>query len=352
MSCARNNMEEIEGLTLYTGSNGKKGCSCSCIGCSQEKYGQTHPLYQGNLEQIKDILKIAPNIKKAIILGNPDISVDPDFVNETAKLLTSLKISVRFSTSGYNALLVANKVLSGVDKNYIDYYNFSIDSINAEKSQMLRGNAINLSDVRAAIKYCQNIDVPVKIQPTLWECNKNDYKEIIDFFSDLGVRWFSFHCGSFETFVDKKTQLQHITPWEWRIIFNNIIELCKEKNLKLHIPYLFLNNEEMAKYVANNTEHCQPHKLKNTQIWLENQYLRTTHCPLLNEVQKFEYNLYTGNKTDMDFSPCQEGYCPAAAKCLGNDLVGLSADGQGHKFFSPQKEELNTICRFSNFYLA
>ena len=88
-------------------------------------------------------------------MGNPDISVDPDFVNETAKLLTSLKISVRFSTSGYNALLVANKVLSGVDKNYIDYYNFSIDSINAEKSQMLRGNAINLSDVRAAIKYCQ-----------------------------------------------------------------------------------------------------------------------------------------------------------------------------------------------------
>ena len=63
-------MEEIEGLTLYTGSNGKKGCSCSCIGCSQEKYGQTHPLYQGNLEQIKDILKIpAGTVKSRLAKG-------------------------------------------------------------------------------------------------------------------------------------------------------------------------------------------------------------------------------------------------------------------------------------------
>lgn len=64
----------IEGLTLYTGSNGKKGCTCNCVGCSQEKYGNEHPNYQGTIEQVKDILKIAPNIKRTIILGNPDWS--------------------------------------------------------------------------------------------------------------------------------------------------------------------------------------------------------------------------------------------------------------------------------------
>lgn len=341
-------MENIEGLTLYTGSNGKKGCTCNCIGCSQGKYGREHSNYQGCIKQVKDILKIAPNIKKAIILGNPDISVDPEFVNEVASLLVSEKIKVRFSTSGYNALDTARIVLNEVDTNHIEYYSFSIDSIDEKNSLLLRGNKIDFEDVKAAIKFCQVRGVQVKVQPTLWECNKNDYKDIIDYFSELDVKWFSFHCGSMETFSKEKDLLQHIKPWEWRRILEDISQICKIRNLKLHMPYLFLTNDEMNTYVQNNTMHCQPRNLKNTQIWIEDSYLRTTHCPLLREVQNFEYDLYSGDRECMDFSFCKDGYCPATAKCLGERLVKLSTDGKGHKFLSPSNIELNTVCRFYN----
>ena len=62
-------MKEVESITIYTGSNGKKGCSGNCIGCSQETYGNQHEMYQGKMEQIDEILRLSPNIKKAIILG-------------------------------------------------------------------------------------------------------------------------------------------------------------------------------------------------------------------------------------------------------------------------------------------
>ena len=49
-------LEKVKTLTLYTGTYGKKRCTCSCIGCTQENYGNRHEDYQGTIEQIKQRL--------------------------------------------------------------------------------------------------------------------------------------------------------------------------------------------------------------------------------------------------------------------------------------------------------
>ena len=76
-----NLLNKVEELTLYTGTYGRKKCTCSCIGCTQESYGKKHKDYQGTIEQIDIIIKKLPNLKNAYILGNPDVSVDTEKYN-------------------------------------------------------------------------------------------------------------------------------------------------------------------------------------------------------------------------------------------------------------------------------
>lgn len=99
-------LKKVKSLTLYTGTYGRRKCTCSCIGCTQESYGRKHKEYQGNLEQIQKIIEKLPNLEEAYILGNPDVSVDTEFCNLAAKEFIKHGKKVMFSTSGYNGVKV------------------------------------------------------------------------------------------------------------------------------------------------------------------------------------------------------------------------------------------------------
>ena len=38
-------LKKVKSLTLYTGTYGRRKCTCSCIGCTQESYGRKHKEY-------------------------------------------------------------------------------------------------------------------------------------------------------------------------------------------------------------------------------------------------------------------------------------------------------------------
>ena len=128
-------LDDVEELTLYTGTYGRKRCTCSCIGCTQESYGKKHKDYQGNIKQIKTIIEKLPNLKNAYILGNPDVSVDTKFCNEAAKEFIKSGKKVMFSTSGYNGEKVIKIITEGIDAKDINYISYSVDTINNEKLQ-------------------------------------------------------------------------------------------------------------------------------------------------------------------------------------------------------------------------
>lgn len=340
--------EDIVSLTIYTGSNGKKGCICKCKGCSQEKYGRQHAFYQGTIQQLYDVLYAMPNLKRAIILGNPDPLVDITYCNEISRILTQNNINVRYSTCGYDALNFVQTISEGVDPKRIDHISFSIDTIDEVKLSEMKGRFISLNGICDAIHWCNRNGIRVKIQPTLWTSNYNNSKKIMDFFINVGVNWFSFHAGSFETLPDDIEQ-EHVDPWEWRKLCKKLGEYCVLNNLSLHMPLLFLNDKEFLEYCKERGPRCCPSKLRNTQIWLEDGYIRTTHCPLLNEVYNFQYNLYDDNDTFFDINIPLDAYCPISSNCLGKKLCSKSVNNLGYIFEKTDKERLHTVCRQHNY---
>ena len=338
-----NLLENVEELTLYTGTYGRKKCTCSCIGCTQTNYGIKHKDYQGTIEQIKVIIDKLPNLKNAYILGNPDVSVDTEFCNEAAKEFIKAGKKVMFSTSGYNGIEVIKKLTEGINSKYINYISYSIDTIDNKKLQYLKGsNKINLDEINDAIKYCLDKGIIVKIQPTIWKINQDDYKDIIDFYSKLGIEWFTFHAGSFEALQGRNIPLKHVNPKKWMDIVKDINRLAIRKNLKIKAPKIFLEDDEWKNYKEKNKVYCQ-NGGKGLQIWMQEDGLKATFCPVLSEVMpEFTFDL---EKENPKIISSKENNCMVCSKCLDDKLKNMSIKKDGREFLFNNKM-LHNVCRY------
>ena len=338
-----NLLEGVQELTLYTGTFGRKKCTCSCIGCTQESYGKKHKDYQGKLEDIKVIIKKLPNLKNAYILGNPDVSVDTEFCNKAAKEFIKAEKKVMFSTSGYNGLNVVKKLTEGIDAKDINYISYSIDTINNKKLQYLKGNKdINIEEIDEAIKYCLDKKIVVKIQPTIWEINEDDYKEIIDKYSGMGIEWFTFHAGSFESLQGRDIPLKHVKPRKWMQIVKEINREAIRKNLKIKAPKIFLDNKEFEIYEKENKVYCQ-NGGKGLQIWMQEDGLKATFCPVLSEVMpEFTFNL---EKDEPKILDNKNNNCTVCTKCLDNNVKNMSVGKRGKEFLL-NEQLLHNVCRY------
>ena len=336
-------LENVTDLTLYTGTFGKKHCTCNCLGCTQDGYITKKEQNQGNLDQIRTIIDKLPNLKNAYILGNPDVSVDTKFCNLAAKEFINHGINVMFSTSGYKALETVKILFDGLDSKYISYMSYSIDTLDKEKVKYLKGsNKLSLKEIEDSILYCQSLNVPVKIQPTLWEINQDDYVQIIDnFYNKFNIRWYTFHAGSFEALRNKNIGLNHIKPMKWKEIVLDIQRIAKEKELKILLPRIFLNKEEMVECKNNIHTYCA-NGGSGLQIWLEKDNIRCTYCPLLAEVHP-EFTFLIDEKVANFIS--QNGICAIQKEALDKELVFNSNSKEGRVFNSP-KGELYNVCRF------
>lgn len=251
-------LDKVKDLTLYTGTFGREKCTCNCIGCTQGGIIKEKEPYQGNISQIRKIISKLPNLENAYLLGNPDISVDTEFCNLAAKEFEKNNISVMFSTSGIGGAKVIQKLVSGLDCKKIKYISYSVDTIDDDKIHYLKGTKnISLSDIEESIKFCIEREIPVKIQPTLWEYNQEDYIDIIEYFyKKYSISWFTFHAGSFESLKNRKVPLKHIEPSRWKEIVRNIQFIAKKKKLRIVVPRIFLDQDEMNNEKENIHTYC------------------------------------------------------------------------------------------------
>ncbi len=338
-----NLLEKVEELTLYTGTFGRKRCTCSCIGCTQESYGRRHKDYQGTLEQIKVIIEKLPNLKNAYILGNPDVSVDTEFCNKAAKEFIKAGKKVMFSTSGFNGIEVIKKLTDGIKAEDINYISYSVDTMDNGKLQYLKGTKkINLSEINEAIKYCLSKGITVKIQPTIWEINQEDYKDIIDFYSKMGIEWFTFHAGSFEALQGRDIPLNHVSPRKWMEIVKEINRLAIRKNLKIKAPKIFLDDEEWKTYKEENKVYCQ-NGGKGLQIWMQEDGLKATFCPVLSEVMpEFTFDL---EKEEPKILNNEKNNCTVCSRCLDDKVKEMSVKKDGREFLL-NNQMVHNVCRY------
>lgn len=336
-----NLLEKVKMLTLYTGTFGKKMCTCSCVGCTQSSYDYKD--YQGNLEQVKIINEKLQNLEDAYILGNPDVSVDTEFCNSAAKEFIKYGKKVMFSTSGYNGLEVIKKLTKDIDSKDIKYISYSIDTIDDKKLQLLKGNKnMTIQKIDEAIKYCIENNITVKIQPTLWEINQDDYKQIIEHYSKIGIKWFTFHAGSFEVLRDKKLVINHIKPEKWREIVKKIDNIANEKDLKIKAPRIFLDNEEHTEYQKEKKLYCQ-NGGHNIQIWLQEDGVKATFCPILASV--YPQYIFDLEKPNINLTDNKLKDCMVCGKCLDQKVRDMSIYKQGKQFLV-KDEILHNVCRY------
>lgn len=336
-------LEKAEDLTLYTGTYGRKKCTCSCIGCTQESYGKRHKDYQGTMEQIKIIIEKLPNLKNAYLLGNPDVSVDTEFCNQAAKEFIKQGKKVMFSTSGYHGLEVVQELTKGISAKDINYISYSVDTLDNEKLQFLKGTKkIDIEEINQAIRYCLDHQIPVKIQPTLWEINQDDYREIMNYYAKLGIQWFTFHAGSFEALQGKKVPLNHIKPEKWLEIVNEIHHIAVRKKLKTKTPKLFLREPEWETYQRENKVYCQ-NGGRDLQIWMQEDGLKATFCPILAEVSsKYIFDL---EKEEPTLLKGEKNQCAVCSQCLDTKIKKLSINQNGNEFLW-KNEKLYQVCRY------
>ena len=336
-------LENVEVLTLYTGTYGRKKCTCSCIGCTQESYGRKHEDFQGNLGQIKTIIEKLPNLQDAYILGNPDVSVDTEFCNQAAKEFIKHGRKVMFSTSGFDGVNVIKKLTDGIEAKDISYISYSIDTMDDKKLQYLKGNKnMQIKEIDKAISYCIEHGITVKIQPTLWEINQDDYKEIINHYEKMGIKWFTFHAGSFEALESSKIPIKHIKPNKWREIVKDINKIARERDLKLKAPKIFLNTEENVTYLKNHKVYCQ-NGGRGLQIWMQKDGLKATFCPVLSEIcPGYTFDL---EKEEAQIIEKKNNYCLICSKCIDENVRQQSINREGTTFFIDD-EILHNICRY------
>lgn len=344
----QNLLENVTDLTLYTGTFGRKKCTCSCIGCTQESYGNRHKDFQGNLQQIQTIIEKLPNLKNAYILGNPDVSVDTHFCNLVAKKFIEHGKKVMFSTSGYQAMETLKVLLREIEPKNIEYISYSIDTTDLNKLQYLKGTKnINLEEIEKAIKYCNIHNIKVKIQPTLWEINQDDYKEIINYFyTKFNIDWFTFHVGSFESLLNKQVPLKHVKPEKWREISQDINHIAQDKKLKIVVPKIFLNEAEYMRYKKDSKTYCT-NGGAGIQIWLQKEGIKATFCPLLAETT-LENTVFDIEKEDVKLAKTENEKCSCCSQCIDMGLKENSVGKNGTQFMF-QNEKLYNVCRFYSY---
>ena len=335
-------LSRVTDLTLYTGTNGRNYCSCKCPGCTQRNDEDDYA-YQGNIEQIKEIIEKLPNLENAYLLGNPDVSVDSEFCNLAAKEFIKCGKKVMFSTSGFKGLDTIKKVTKDLDLKKIEYISISVDTVDEDKLKKLKGNnKINLAQIDEAIEYCKEKEIPVKIQPTLWRINQDDYEELIEYFyKKHGLTWYTFHTGSFEAMENEDIELlKHVEPEKSVEIRQNLINLAKKYNLKMNIPKVFITEEEHEVYDNSNT-YCRTGG-KGLQIWLTKDYIKCTFCPIVTKVHK-NYFFKIDDEEITLLKPKSD--CLVAKNCISKDLKQKSENQEGNIIVQNNKKFFN-ICRY------
>lgn len=304
----------VKSLTLYTGTHGYKGCTCKCRFCTQ-KFLFDVPSYQGTLEEVERIIKALPNLEDVYILGNPDISIDTEFCNHAAKMFIEAGCKVMFSTSGIGGKHTLEKLLEGLSPSNVRYVSFSVDSLNEDTIKFLKGVNLPLNRVEEGIAYCIQNNFPVKIQPTLWSVNQCEVESIVKyFFFKYGIKWFTFHFGSLETY--RGTDNLHVSADDIRRIHKEAKRLQQIYGLYVKIPMNMLNRAEYRFFLENYSTHCQDKHPSDIQVWMTHKGLKASYCPIFSTVYP-EKSVFDLESEDMIAPAINCKMCPVQRETLG-----------------------------------
>lgn len=309
-------LSKVTNVTLYTGNNSPWYCTCSCPCCSQRKREQH---YEGTLDQANIFFEMLPNLKQLYILGNPDPTVDLDFCHQIMKMAMARKINVSFSTSGIGGKVSYEKLLKGIPNSIVDYVSVSIDTVDEQKLNILKGRQYSLKKSVDGIKWLLDNGYTVKIQPTLWSSNFNDVEELMEYFIHIGVYWFTFHIGSLESGVSLPTH-RHLTVNELHNVHDaiqSVVDRHKDKHISVRCPVIYpelWHNDETKWYCMKDSS------ITELMVTFTEKGIVATHVPMLSFFNE-ELSFYFKEGQDEIYLPSlkKDNICPISKELSGKN---------------------------------
>ena len=134
----------------------------------------------------------------------------------------------------------------------------SLDSIDAEVNDALRGSAGAFGKTVATIRRAVAAGLPVKVQITVWPRNYLSVLETVSALWDMGVRGFAFHSGSVEGAPDFLAKgLDHIDPLAWRALCERLYEFRdthRDELVHFNFPLVYFTERELRGQVVGDEE--------------------------------------------------------------------------------------------------
>ncbi len=304
-------LNKIEYVTLYTGSNGSNGCTCKCPCCSQRKKERQ---YQGTLEQAISMFESLPNMKQLYVFGNPDITVDTKLCHDIIKEAVRRNIHVCFSTSGIGGICTLKKMLNDIPCEMVDYISFSFDGITKKDMSLFKGIDYPMEKALAGLDWAINNGYTVKVQPTLWFSNYTKVKDIIEYFVNKGVKWFTFHIGSLESGISLDSH-KHLTKEQIKEVHYQIeCAVQKYRDIKVRCPIIY---RECGENDPSKWYCMHPERIKELLIIFEESGIKATHTPMAS-IYFDNFSFYLDNIPDIK-PLAYKNFCPISKELSGKD---------------------------------
>jgi pyruvate-formate lyase-activating enzyme len=132
----------------------------------------------------------------------------------------------------------------------------SLDSIDPEINNALRGATFAFDRTMATIRRCIERGVPAKVQTTVWPRNYPTVMDTVEALWELGVRGFGFHCGSVEGVPGFLARgLDHVDPLAWRALCERLYEFRAAHWTELthfNFPLLYFSEAELRASVIGD----------------------------------------------------------------------------------------------------
>jgi MoaA/NifB/PqqE/SkfB family radical SAM enzyme len=315
-------LEQVHTIAISTGSYGRKGCTAKCPGCFLGKYGSLKPMYQGNLQQIYELLKLLPNLNKVGIFGNPDVSVDTQFCNEVAHVLQENKKLLCFCSAGIGGAKTLEKLLDGIKAESIDRFLFHIDSLDDDMISKLMGIKMSLKTILEGIEFCNDKGIKFSVSITLWPENADEdllaFKKYFDKYKPTKI---SVHFGHIE---GSEGRMQHLSE-------DRVYELRTKYQRELRMPWCLVTEEEYNTNISTWKSHpeitCTNDACRLLVILEEDGIKASPCCPML--VNVYPELIVPIRKINLPLSYKGLPVCPVSDHVFG---------------YTPKR--LKPICRF------
>jgi MoaA/NifB/PqqE/SkfB family radical SAM enzyme len=232
-------------------------CNYLCRGCNVWREQDERELSTQEIKRGLDILRELGAIEVVLSGGNPLLRED---IGEIIRYSSRFFVTTVYD----NGSMAAKKV---EELRNADFVAISIDSLNPEKNDYLKGVKGAWRNSIEAVKELQKEGISVAVSPTISQLNLHEILELTNYFSARGVpTWYCLYsydlCDQTQLFkIGKKSdEFTIVDEREAANLFNSLIAMKKENNKILMTTQIL---EAIKNYYSTGKKTWQCRALQN-----------------------------------------------------------------------------------------